>query len=350
MTNQIVYGGKIYGGNVDSVNSMTGVVSLDASDVGAIPTSAKGAANGVATLDGNGLVPSTQLPSYVDDVLEFASRANFPASGESGKIYVALDTNAPWRWTGSTYVAMADGNGTPSNALTADKLSTPRSLKTKLDSTTAVTFDGSAAQDAIPVTGILPIANGGTGNATGLATSATKLATARKLKTNLASATDATFDGTADQVGIPVTGILPIANGGTGAATVAGDGTKGKVLISGASATAAAPSFRVLDPADIPTLNQATTGNAGTATKLATARKLKTNLASTADATFDGSADQASIPVTGTLPVANGGTGATSASAALTALGGVAGTGVTAIAAVASLPASPSATTLYLVG
>ena len=49
------------------------------------------------------------------------------------------------------------------NAATADKLKTARSLKTKLDSTTAVTFDGSAAQDAIPVTGILPVGSGGTG-------------------------------------------------------------------------------------------------------------------------------------------------------------------------------------------
>ncbi len=49
------------------------------------------------------------------------------------------------------------------NAATATKLATARSLKTKLDSTTAVTFDGSGAQDAIPVTGTLPVANGGTG-------------------------------------------------------------------------------------------------------------------------------------------------------------------------------------------
>ena len=60
--------------------------------------------------------------------------------------------------------------------------------------------------------------------------------------------------------------------------------------------------------------------NTGTATKLATARSLKTNLASTTAVTFDGSADQDAIPVTGTLPIANGGTGATTAAAARTAL------------------------------
>lgn len=56
--------------------------------------------------------------------------------------------------------------------------------------------------------------------------------------------------------------------------------------------------------------------HANTSTKLATARKLKTNLERTADSTFDGSADQTNIPVTGTLPVANGGTGKTTAKAA----------------------------------
>lgn len=67
----------------------------------------KGAANGIATLDSSGQVPSTQLPSYVDDVLEYASSSSFPATGESGKIYVALDTNLTYRWTGSTYVEIS---------------------------------------------------------------------------------------------------------------------------------------------------------------------------------------------------------------------------------------------------
>lgn len=55
----------------------------------------------------NGKVPSTQLPSYVDDVLEFANTGEFPLSGETGKIYVALDTNASYRWSGSAYIEIA---------------------------------------------------------------------------------------------------------------------------------------------------------------------------------------------------------------------------------------------------
>lgn len=54
----------------------------------------------------NGKVPAEQLPSYVDDVLEFASREAFPDPGESGILYVAQDQNLVYRWTGTTYVAV----------------------------------------------------------------------------------------------------------------------------------------------------------------------------------------------------------------------------------------------------
>ena len=69
-----------------------------------VKRSEMGKAGGVATLDGTGQVPASQLPSFVDDVLEYASKSTFPARGETGKIYVALDTNLTWRWSGSAYV------------------------------------------------------------------------------------------------------------------------------------------------------------------------------------------------------------------------------------------------------
>ena len=78
-----------------------------ASDVGAIATTAKGAANGVAELDSEGKVPSAQLPSYVDDVLEYATLSDFPATGESGKIYIAKDTNKTYRWGGTAYTEIS---------------------------------------------------------------------------------------------------------------------------------------------------------------------------------------------------------------------------------------------------
>lgn len=76
-----------------------------------IPLSQKGAANGVATLGSDSRIPSAQLPSYVDDVLEYASLAAFPATGENGKIYTALDTNKIYRWSGSTYIEISPSPG-----------------------------------------------------------------------------------------------------------------------------------------------------------------------------------------------------------------------------------------------
>lgn len=51
----------------------------------------------------NGKVPSDQLPSYVDDVLEFPTFLDFPRIGESGKIYIDISANTSYRWTGSIY-------------------------------------------------------------------------------------------------------------------------------------------------------------------------------------------------------------------------------------------------------
>lgn len=67
----------------------------------------KGKANGYASLGGDGKVPASQLPSYVDDVLEFASKSNFPKSGENGKIYVDLSTENIFRWSGTTYTEIS---------------------------------------------------------------------------------------------------------------------------------------------------------------------------------------------------------------------------------------------------
>jgi hypothetical protein len=72
-----------------------------------LTTDLKGANNGLAELDSNGKVPSAQLPSFVDDVVEYANLSAFPVTGESGKIYIALDTNLTYRWGGSTYVEIS---------------------------------------------------------------------------------------------------------------------------------------------------------------------------------------------------------------------------------------------------
>lgn len=89
-----------------------------------VKRSEMGAANGVATLNESGTVPSSQLPSYVDDVLEYDNKSAFPASGESGKIYVAKDTNLTYRWSGSAYVEISPSialGETSSTAYPGDK-------------------------------------------------------------------------------------------------------------------------------------------------------------------------------------------------------------------------------------
>ena len=86
--------------------------SYTASEVGAIATTAKGTANGVAELDSTGKVPSAQLPSYVDDVIEgyyynskFYKESTHETEipGESGKIYVDLPNDTTYRWSGTAF-------------------------------------------------------------------------------------------------------------------------------------------------------------------------------------------------------------------------------------------------------
>lgn len=84
----------------------------------------KGVANGIATLDQNGLVPSSQLPSYVDDVIEVSTFSALPDTGESGKIYVTQDTNLTYRWSGTAYVEISQSlalGETSSTAYAGDK-------------------------------------------------------------------------------------------------------------------------------------------------------------------------------------------------------------------------------------
>lgn len=210
------------------------------SDTSKVNTSLLGVANGVATLDSGGKVPSSQLPAYVDDVLEYANQAAFPATGESGKIYVALDTNKTYRWSGSAYIYITSGavdsvagktgvvtlvkgdvglgnvdntsdatKNIGGNAATATQLATARTIGMTGDVTwTSAGFNGSAN-----VTGVATLANSGvaagtygkvTVNVKGLVTAGAALAAA---------------DIPSLDTGKLTTGTLPIARGGTGGAT-----------------------------------------------------------------------------------------------------------------------------------
>ena len=90
-----------------------------ANEVGAIPATDKGAANCIATLDQAGKVPAAQLPSYVDDVLEYTNKAGFPETGESGIIYIDKETNKTYRWSGTLYVEISPSLALGNTASTA---------------------------------------------------------------------------------------------------------------------------------------------------------------------------------------------------------------------------------------
>ena len=111
-----------------------------------VKRSEMGKAGGVATLDGNGQVPASQLPSFVDDVLEYADKGEFPQTGESGKIYVSLDDNLTWRWSGSGYVEISKSlalGETGSTAYPGDK---GKAVATDLASTKAIVAANTAAR------------------------------------------------------------------------------------------------------------------------------------------------------------------------------------------------------------
>ena len=197
------------------------------------------------------------------------------------------------------------------------------------------------------------ITNVGVAKWLGNANTATKLQTARTIN-------GVSFDGTAN-ITIADSTKLPIAGGTmTGDLTLKGNPTAdlmaatkkyvddsvasaggGDVLAAGNNSFTGANTFQNLvtmvggvvftsgtttltwknATQIVATINASTyTGNSATATKLATARTITANLASSTAGSFDGSAN-ITVGVTGTLPIANGGTGATTAAAARTALG-----------------------------
>ncbi len=112
--------GTAYAGQVCAVKD-TGLLYIIRTDKS---LSQVGATPGVADVTGlstalagkadliSGKIPAEQLPSYVDDVVEYANLAAFPATGETGKIYIALNTLKTYRWGGSVYAEISSSEVT----------------------------------------------------------------------------------------------------------------------------------------------------------------------------------------------------------------------------------------------
>lgn len=218
-------------GGVTQVNGKTGNVTLTASDVGAeesgavsahnsatnahgghftstsnphsvtksqvglgnvtndaqVKRSEMGVASGVATLDTTGKVPSSQLPSYVDDVLEYANKAGFPETGESGKIYVAKDTNLTYRWSGTAYVEISPSlalGETSSTAYAGDKGKANADEITKIKNGTTKVGKASQADEATHATSATNADEATHATSADTADSATTATSATKLLSN----------------------------------------------------------------------------------------------------------------------------------------------------------------------
>jgi hypothetical protein len=245
--------GNVVTGVTQTANGITvslGSLPTSADLANYIPVSQKGIANGVATLDASGQVPANQLPSYVDDVLEgyykvadgkFYKEAAYTnlLAAETGKIYVSLDTNKTYRWTGTTFVYITSGAVDSVNGLTgvvvlnkshvglsnvdntadasksvlsATKWTTARSIALSGVTSTAQTIDGSG-NVTIPVTAVPATLLTGTAaiNTTG---SSAKLTTPRTISATGDAAWNVSFDGSAN-----VTSALTLAATGVTAGT-----------------------------------------------------------------------------------------------------------------------------------
>lgn len=248
-------------------------ITLSAGDVSAIAASAKGAANGVASLDASGKVPSAQLPSYVDDVLEgyvaedlkkFYKDSNKSSAytGETGKIYVDMTNNKTYRWSGSTYVVISETlalGTTSSTAFPGDKgqvaynHSQAAHAPSNAERNIIVGIQKNGADLSVDasrkVNIAVPTKTSELTNNSGFITSSANVASATKLA-NARAIDGVNFDGTAD-----------ITHYGT-CSTAAGTAAKTVSLTSFTLATGARITikFTVTNTAASPTLNVNGTG------------------------------------------------------------------------------------------
>ena len=101
----------------------------------------------------DGKVPAANLPSYMDEILEYPSMSAFPAQGGDAKIYLALDTNKQYRWSGSQYSEVSPSlalGETSSTAFAGDRGKALETAQTTLAASVA-----SAVQSVETLSGVV---------------------------------------------------------------------------------------------------------------------------------------------------------------------------------------------------
>lgn len=200
---------------VDQIQSSTRTVDVDDlaldSALGTAATLDAGTSAGnVPVLDGAGKIVSAVLPSYVDDVVEYANLAAFPATGETGKIYVAIDTNKTYRWSGSAYIEISSSPVTSVAGRTGvvtlsntdiSGLGTAATKNTGTAAGNVVELDGSARLPAVDGSQLTGINTAGTDLSYTAATRLLASSTGTDVTLPLFSSTDA--------------GLTPASSGGT---------------------------------------------------------------------------------------------------------------------------------------
>ena len=244
--------------NINSLTSNFGVKWGDITGTLADQTDLNNALALKANLVG-GKVPASELPSYVDDVVEVATFSALPATGEIGKIYVILDTNKIYRWSGSVYVEIADSTAVW-GAITGT-LSNQTDLQNALD----------AKQDDLNGTGFVK-ASGTTisyDNSTYLTTSAatsTYLALAGGTMTGAIVGTTSTFamSGSGIGLGVNLSGAsgdgIKITHSAGRALNIQSSGGGYGILINNETASTSAPFTIQKQGASVITLTDAGAG------------------------------------------------------------------------------------------
>ena len=235
----------------------------------------------------SGTIDAARLPSYVDDVIEAANLAAFPATGETGKIYVALDTNKTYRWSGSAYVYITSGAVDSVGGYTG--IVGPTQLLNALTSGTnviAINIGGTGATDAagaLTSLGAYAASNPSgyttnTGTVTGVTATAPVASSGGTAPViSMAAASSGVNGYMTGAYATKLDGIASGATANTGTVTgvsgtapiVSSGGTAPAISISAAT-TAAAGSMSAADKTKLDGIASGATANTGTVTSVAT--------------------------------------------------------------------------------